>query len=115
MGDCIEWISPPAPPGTLTINIGDLLARWTNGRWKATLHRVARAPSGVGDRLSIVYFTGPHPDTLVECLPSDKCTLGEKLYNPITAKEHVEAKLQAAVYDAHEGQASKRAKIHEAT
>jgi len=93
-----DWIAPPAPPRTLTINIGDLLARWTNGRWKATLHRVARAPPGRASRVSIVYFTGPNPETLVEALPSEKCSQGEKLYPPITAKDHVEAKLNAAVH-----------------
>ena len=38
--DCLSdaFRPVPAPPGTLTINIGDLLARWTNDRWRATPH-----------------------------------------------------------------------------
>lgn len=95
-----DWVKAQAPPGTLTINIGDLLARWTNDRWRATLHRVTRAPSNGKPRLSIVYFTGPHPDTVVRCLPSEKCSQGNMLYEPITARENVEAKLKAAVNDA---------------
>ena len=85
--------------GTLTINIGDLLARWTNDRWRATPHRVAPPSGGQSQpRLSVVYFTGPHPDTLVERLPSRKCGDGTQppLYAPITAREHVELKVNAA-------------------
>ena len=88
-----------APAGTLTINIGDLLARWTNDRWRATPHRVAPPSGGQSQpRLSVVYFTGPHPDTLVERLPSRKCGDGTQppLYAPITAREHVELKVNAA-------------------
>ena len=39
------WAPVPAPEGSLTINIGDLLARWTNDRWRAGVHRVP-APTG---------------------------------------------------------------------
>ena len=46
----------------------------------------------------LAYFTGPHPDTLVERLPSRKCGDGTQppLYAPITAREHVELKVNAA-------------------
>ena len=101
-----RWLPVPSPPGTLTVNIGDLLARWTNDRWRATSHRVAQPKAGSAKasagRLSIVYFTGPHPDTLVECLPSAKCK-GEgetPKYAPITAYDHVLSKMNAATADA---------------
>src|SRR5206468_2314161 len=35
-----EWLPVEAPAGGYVVNIGDLLARWTNGRWVSTLHRV---------------------------------------------------------------------------
>jgi len=95
-----EWTSVPSSPGTLTINIGDLFARWTNDRWRATKHRVvARRPSATAEipaRLSIVYFSGPHPDTVVTCLPCPKCQSDAARYEPITAGAHVEAKMKAA-------------------
>ena len=34
------WVDAPYVEGTLTINIGDLLARWTGDRWRSTVHRV---------------------------------------------------------------------------
>lgn len=95
-----DWVPVPAPEGTLTINIGDLLARWTNDRWRAGTHRVP-APAGdaaESSRLSVVYFTGPHPQTTVECLPSAKCGRGAApKYPPISAEEHVQEKLRKAV------------------
>lgn len=59
-----SWASVPSVSGTLTINIGDLFARWTNDRWRATKHRVAPSKAGAAAapgkaRLSLVYFTGP--------------------------------------------------------
>eukprot|EP00939_MAST-03C_sp_MAST-3C-sp1_P003017 g3017.t1 len=57
------WQSVVAPPDSLTINIGDLLARWTNDRWIATPHRVVMPKDRSKSRLSVVYFTGPHPNT----------------------------------------------------
>eukprot|EP01043_Picozoa_sp_COSAG02_P069490 COSAG02_NODE_11929_length_1629_cov_1.791503_1_plen_497_part_10 len=36
-----SWSAVPKLPGALVVNAGDLLNRWTNGRWKAALHRVA--------------------------------------------------------------------------
>jgi isopenicillin N synthase-like dioxygenase len=46
-------------------------------------------------RLSIVYFTGPHPDTLVSPLPTPLCG-GTPRYPAVTAAEHVQMKISAA-------------------
>lgn len=94
------WSPVPSKPGHLTINIGDLMQRWTNDRWRATTHRV-RAPATSSDaasrgRLSVVFFTGPNPTTLVECLPSAKCNAHAPKYGPITLQENVANKLRKA-------------------
>ncbi len=31
-------------PGTLVVNAGDLIQRWTNDRWISNVHRVANPP-----------------------------------------------------------------------
>lgn len=93
-----QWVPIVAPANTLTINIGDLLARWTNDRWSSTKHRVAQSATPEG-RLSIVYFTGPHPEAMVECLPSCLPENSKPKYEPITAFEHVQAKMKAATQD----------------
>ena len=42
----------------------------------------------------MAYFTGPHPQTLVECVPSTKCNAEAPKYQPITAIDHVMEKIQ---------------------
>eukprot|EP01065_Artemidia_motanka_P022283 TRINITY_DN2648_c3_g1_i1.p1 TRINITY_DN2648_c3_g1~~TRINITY_DN2648_c3_g1_i1.p1 ORF type:complete len:341 (+),score=115.08 TRINITY_DN2648_c3_g1_i1:56-1078(+) len=96
------WVTAVPPPGALTVNIGDLLARWTNDRWRATLHRVSNPKSAAEwpARYSVAFFTGPHPDTVVERLPCDKCEEEPAKYPPITARGNVERKLQIATIGA---------------
>lgn len=70
-----EWLDVPHLPGCFVVNIGDMLARWTNDRWVSTLHRVVNPPQAVAAqsrRQSIVFFQNPNYDAVVSCLPS--CT-----------------------------------------
>lgn len=62
-----EWIAAPPIPGTYVINIGDLMARWTNDLFVSTPHRVVN--SSGRERQSIAVFYDPHPDTEVAALP----------------------------------------------
>eukprot|EP01051_Picozoa_sp_SAG22_P015807 SAG22_NODE_2125_length_2972_cov_36.467804_3_plen_195_part_00 len=39
-----EWVAVPYVPGALIIHSGDLLHRWTNGKWRPAVHRVAAPP-----------------------------------------------------------------------
>jgi len=44
----------PSIPGTLVVNVGDLLGRWSNDRFASTPHRV---PNRSGrERMSIATF-----------------------------------------------------------
>ena len=47
------WVDVPAAPGTLVLNVGALLSRWSCGRWRAAIHRVTNGDSS-RDRLSVV-------------------------------------------------------------
>ena len=64
------WEDAPYRPGTFTINTGDLLARWSGGRWKSNRHRVlppqAEAPDE--DLVSLVYFYEADHDAVIESL-----------------------------------------------
>jgi len=58
-----QWQAVPVVPGAFIINIGDLMARWTNDRWVSTVHRVVNPPSDTGGstrRQSIAFFHQPN-------------------------------------------------------
>ena len=64
-----RWLGVPAEPGVLVCNIGDMLDKLTEGRYRSTPHRV-RNTSGTG-RLSFPYFFDPSWDATVVPLPLD--------------------------------------------
>ncbi|MER9406374.1 isopenicillin N synthase family oxygenase [Mesorhizobium caraganae] len=61
-----EWIDVPPADGTLAVNFGQLLERWTGGQVRATLHRVI-APKTA--RYSIPFFYEPRVDAEIAPLP----------------------------------------------
>lgn len=68
------WANVPHLPGTYVVNLGDLLAMWTNDRWVSTMHRVVnpgRTDAG-RDRISIPFFHQPSRDAAISCIPT--CT-----------------------------------------
>ena len=100
-----KGIFHPAPfiPGTVVVNIGDLLMRWSNDILKSTMHRVQAPPvSGPGGitpaRYSIPYFCGPDKDQLIECLPGCFGPDRPKRYEPITAGGYIDMRLNAITY-----------------
>ena len=91
-----SWLDVTARTGELVVNIGDMMARWTNDRWKSTVHRVANPPQAgpaVGRRQSIGYFLHPNFDARVECLPTCRDGGNPPKYAPIMAGEHMREKL----------------------
>lgn len=52
-------VDVPALPGTLVVNIGEMLQLISQGYYKATVHRVVSPPPGV-DRFSVAYFFNPN-------------------------------------------------------
>lgn len=66
---CLDgsWIAAPPVPGAYTINIGDMMMWWSNGRFISNYHRV-RNRAGV-ERFSIPFFLNPDAETVVAPLP----------------------------------------------
>jgi len=94
-GNAGEWAAVPADRQNITVNSGDLLERWTNGRYKSTEHRVTPAAQGV-DRFSIALFVDPDPEILVTVLDACTSTDNPAKYPPILARDHVQQKLEAS-------------------
>jgi isopenicillin N synthase-like dioxygenase len=88
-------------PGALLINVGDLLERWTNDRWRSTYHRVTLPPGGppYARRLSIAFFQSPNHDALVECIPT--CVGDGARHRPIRSGDHVLEKINATIVAAN--------------
>ncbi|MBK18365.1 MAG: 2OG-Fe(II) oxygenase [Rhodospirillaceae bacterium] len=110
-----DWIEVTCPPGGFVCNIGDALARWTNDRWRSTLHRVGNPPADAKrmDRISLVYFHSPNHDALIECIPSCVGAKGPK-YEPITFAEHYLGKVMKAAHARLNAQAADAAKREQA-
>ncbi|MEU2156782.1 2-oxoglutarate and iron-dependent oxygenase domain-containing protein [Streptomyces sp. NPDC019396] len=70
--DAGGWQDAPWVPGSLTVNIGDLMARWTDGRWCSGRHRVLPPPADVPteELMSLVYFYECDPGTDVRGIDS---------------------------------------------
>lgn len=91
------WESVPHIPGSFVVNIGDLMAQWTNDRFVSTMHRVVNPPSGAGTRrLSIAFFLQPNYDALIECIPTCVASGESPRYAPITSGEHRLMKVKRA-------------------
>jgi isopenicillin N synthase-like dioxygenase len=84
-----EWENVPAVAGAFVVNLGDLMAAWTNDQWTSTLHRVVAPDGDTGDRLSIAFFHQPAYDARIECIPT--CTSPEEppRYPPTTSGEWI--------------------------
>lgn len=87
-----QWIAAPPIPGTLVINIGDMLMRWTNGRFVSTPHRVAnRAGQG---RFSVPFFVNPdYAATIAPVLGEGQ---GAPRYQPLACGPYLEEAFRAA-------------------
>jgi isopenicillin N synthase-like dioxygenase len=92
-----RWHDVLPAPGALLVNLGDLMARWTNDRWMSTLHRVKPpiVDGRVRRRRSAAFFFDGNADAVITTIPScvDDSASG---YEPITVDEHITAKLQGS-------------------
>jgi isopenicillin N synthase-like dioxygenase len=98
LGKDDDWLDVPHRPGCFVVNIGDMLARWTNDRWVSTLHRVVNPPpdrAADSRRQSVVFFQNPNYDALVSCLPGCTDAANPPKYPPTTSGGHLREKFVA--------------------
>lgn len=101
-------------PGTIVINVGYLLMRWTNGRWKNTVHRVVEPPASLTgdkispatdistenmapDRYSIAFFSHPNRETIIQPLAVCCSEQEPRKWGPINAGKYL-LKKRADIY-----------------
>jgi isopenicillin N synthase-like dioxygenase len=91
-----EWEDVSVAAGTYVVNIGDMMAQWTNDRWVSTVHRVVNPQSGAGAggrRLSLVFFHQPNPDALIDCIPTCITAEQPKKYAAVNAGQYISEKI----------------------
>jgi isopenicillin N synthase-like dioxygenase len=92
MGKDGKWMSAPPVKGSFVINVGELMKRWTNGRFKATVHRVVHLQNK--PRYSMPLFCNPNFRTIVD--PRDLGVADdEALYPPIQSGEFLLQRFKA--------------------
>ena len=88
------WTPVPPRADALVVNIGDLLARWSNDRFASTPHRVVNRAARF--RHSIAVFCDPQSDAPVDpramALPPDMAPR----YAPVTAGEYIAGRNRGA-------------------
>jgi isopenicillin N synthase-like dioxygenase len=89
------WHDVSPADGALLINLGDLMARWTNERWMSSLHRVKPpiVDGTIQRRRSAAFFHDGNADAVVSTLASCIDDDHPDLYEPVTVAEHIAAKL----------------------
>jgi isopenicillin N synthase-like dioxygenase len=86
-----EWVSAVPIAGTYVVNVGDLLARWTNDRFRSTPHRVINRSGR--ERLSCAVFVDPDRDTVI----APVTRAGEAPhYENVTCGAYVQSRFDAA-------------------
>ena len=89
-----SWLAAPPLPDTLIINLGDMMPRWTNGRYRSSMHRVRNTLSGGQARYSIPFFYEPDYLATITPVPGTIADGEAPLFEPCTAGEHLQQMYQ---------------------
>ncbi|ONI88156.1 oxidoreductase [Saccharothrix sp. ALI-22-I] len=93
-----EWVDVPAIEGSFVVNIGDLMAIWTNDRWVSTVHRVVNPTreQAARERYSVPFFHQPNYDALIACIPTCTDEDNPPKYAPVQSGEYITEKFRRA-------------------
>ncbi|MFN8020218.1 MAG: 2-oxoglutarate and iron-dependent oxygenase domain-containing protein [Acidimicrobiales bacterium] len=93
-----EWTPVPARADGFVVNLGDLMQRWTNDRWRSTMHRVVAPPSGSGPhrRQSMAFFHNANVDARIEVIPTCIAPDAVAAHAPVIAGPHLWQKFTRA-------------------
>jgi isopenicillin N synthase-like dioxygenase len=83
-----DWIPATPVAESFVINLGEMIPRLTNDRYRSTMHRVTSNTSG-RDRYSVPTFIDPEYAYVVTCVPTCLPADGKPRYEPCTVGEHI--------------------------
>jgi isopenicillin N synthase-like dioxygenase len=86
------WLDAPHVPGSFTVNVADLMSRWTGERWRSTRHRVLPPPHQAPDEelISLIVFLEAEVDTVI------RPVAGQREFEPVVVGEWLRAREAAA-------------------
>lgn len=82
-----QWLDAPPIPGSFVVNIGDMMARWTNDLFTSTFHRVINTSGR--DRYSMPFFFDPDFNADLTALPTCVGPDRPAKYPPTTGGQHL--------------------------
>ncbi len=91
------WLPIEPAPGSLVVNVGDMMQRLTNRVYPSTTHRVVNPPSAAAatSRYSMPFFLALNMDYEIRSLPHCVASEGRDHYpEPITAHAYLQQRLQ---------------------
>lgn len=91
-----QWLSVNPSPGSMVVNVGDMLQRLTNGMLRSTSHRVINPirDRAQNARFSMPFFLHFNPDFPIAALPSCVGPGKPEPLPPILAEEYLQERLR---------------------
>lgn len=87
-----QWIDVTPIPGTVIVNIGDLVALATNDLYTSNFYRVANFSGN--ERISVSFFVGPPSTAEISCLPTCQGPDNPPRYPTVNADEYTKALIE---------------------
>jgi isopenicillin N synthase-like dioxygenase len=94
------WAKAPLIKDAFIVNIGDMMARWTNDRWVSTLHRVIQPGTqeeNASRRQSLAFFHNTNFDAEIECIPTCLKSGEESKHGPVLAGKYLIERFTSAI------------------
>jgi isopenicillin N synthase-like dioxygenase len=87
-----NWADAPYVENSFTVNVADLLSRWTGERWRSTRHRVLPPSDEAPDEdlISLIVFLEADVDTVI------RPVAGDREFEPVVAGDWLRAREAAA-------------------
>lgn len=84
-----DWVAATPIDGCFVVNLGDMIPRWTNGRYHSNPHRVRNRHSGGRPRYSIPFFYEPDYFAVIEPVPGTVAAGETPRFATCTAGDHL--------------------------
>ncbi|KAJ8599569.1 hypothetical protein CTAYLR_004657 [Chrysophaeum taylorii] len=96
-----SWVDVEPIPGGIVVNVGEMLQRVSNDKFRATPHQVVddfdNDDPTVPERFSIAFFCNWNKDLDLDCLPGCSSDEDPFKYDPVNAHDYITGRLQGTI------------------